>query len=201
MMVVERIISDQGELVKEVEMRGEIKKEYLKLSLDEIKPYPNNPRNNEEAIKDVIESIRQCGNLDPIEVDEDGVILSGHTRLEALKALKYTETDAVRYTGMTEEEKKKYRLLANKTGEKATWDFEKLELELDGMDFDGYDFGFEMPNEEEETEIIEDEAPTLEEIEEFRVKPGDIFDLGGGASTDMWRCYAVRRRTEAYAGQ
>ena len=182
-------------------MRKEIKREYVKLSLDEIRPYENNPRHNEAAIDDVVESIRQCGNLDPIEVDENGVILSGHTRLEALKRLKYTETDAVRYTGMTEDEKKKYRLLANKTGERATWDLEKLELELDGLDFGDYDFGFEMPEEEEEPEIVEDEAPTLEEIEEFRVKPGDIFELGGGASADMWRCYAVKRRGEAYAGR
>lgn len=180
-------------------MRKEIKREYVRLQLDEIRPYPNNPRHNEEAIDDVVESIKQCGNLDPIEVDENGVILSGHTRLEALKRLKYTETDAIRYTGMTEEEKKKYRLLANKTGEKATWDYEKLEFELKELDFEGYDFGFEMPDEDEEPEIVEDEAPTLEEIEEFRVKPGDMFDLGGGTSTDMWRCYAVKRRREAYA--
>ena len=89
-------------------MRKEIKREYVRLQLDEIRPYPNNPRHNEEAIDDVVESIKQCGNLDPIQVDENGVILSGHTRLEALKRLKYTETDAIRYTGMTEEEKKSY---------------------------------------------------------------------------------------------
>ena len=69
--------------------------------------------------------------------------MSGHTRLEALKRLGYEETEVVEYQGLTEEQKTKYRLLANKTGERATWDFNKLAVELEGLDFEGYDFGFE----------------------------------------------------------
>lgn len=111
------------------------------LKLDEIIPYENNPRINDEAVADVIASIEQCENLDPIEIDEENVILSGHTRLKALYELGYEETEVVRYTGLTEEQKRKYRLLANKTAEKASWDFGKLEMELDGLDFKGFDFG------------------------------------------------------------
>ena len=48
---------------------------------------------------------------------------------------------------MTEEQKKKYRLLDNKTGEVASWDIEKLAAELEGLDFDGFDFEFEIPEE------------------------------------------------------
>ena len=110
--------------------------------LEKIVPYENNPRRNDEAVADVAESIRQTENLDPIEVDENGVILSGHTRLKALKQLGYSETDVVIYEGLTEEQKKKYRLLANKTGEKSGWDFAKLEEELRDMDFGDFDFGF-----------------------------------------------------------
>ena len=110
--------------------------------LEKIVPYENNPRRNDEAVADVAESIRQTENLDPIEVDENGVILSGHTRLKALKQLGYSETDVVIYEGLTEEQKKKYRLLANKTGEKSGWDFAKLAEELRDMDFGDFDFGF-----------------------------------------------------------
>lgn len=119
-------------------------KEFLTLKLSQIHPYPNNPRINDDAVADVVASIQQTGNLDPIEIDEDNVILSGHTRFKALKRLKYKETECVRYIGLTDDEKRKYRLLANKTGEKALWDDDLLALELDGLDFDGFDFGFEL---------------------------------------------------------
>lgn len=121
-----------------------IQKEFLTLPIDEVIPYGNNPRINDSAVNDVIASIRQCGNVDPIEVDENNIILSGHTRLKALKALEYPEVQVLRITGLTDEQKRKYRILANKTAEKAEWDFEKLELELDGLDFEGYDFGFDV---------------------------------------------------------
>ena len=121
-----------------------VKKEFVNIKVSDIVPYENNPRINVDAVKDVKESIRQCENLDPIEVDEDNVILSGHTRLAALQELGAQETDVVRYTGLTAQQKRKYRLLANKTGEKARWDFDKLNLELDGLDFDGFDFGFDL---------------------------------------------------------
>lgn len=121
-----------------------IQKEFLTLPIDEVIPYENNPRVNDIAVNDVVASIRQCGNVDPIEVDENNIILSGHTRLKALKALEYPEVQVLRITGLTDEQKRKYRILANKTAEKAEWDFEKLEVELDGLDFEGYDFGFDL---------------------------------------------------------
>lgn len=121
-----------------------IQKEFLTLPIDKVIPYENNPRVNDIAVNDVVASIRQCENIDPIEVDENNIILSGHTRLKALKALEYPEVQVLRITGLTDEQKRKYRILANKTAEKAEWDFEKLEVELDGLDFDGFDFGFDV---------------------------------------------------------
>ena len=120
-----------------------ITKEYITLSIEDIIPYENNPRINNDAVAGVVESIKQCGELDPIEVDENNVILSGHTRLLAYKELGYDSISVLRITGLTEPQKRKYRLLTNKTGEVAAWDFDKLGLELEGLDFDGVDFGFE----------------------------------------------------------
>lgn len=120
-----------------------ITKEYITLNIEDIIPYKNNPRINDDAVAGVVESIKQCGELDPIEVDENNVILSGHTRLKAYEQLEYKQVSVLKITGLTEPQKRKYRLLTNKTGEVAAWDFNKLELELDGLDFDGFDFGFE----------------------------------------------------------
>jgi hypothetical protein len=110
------------------------------LKLADIKPYENNPRKNDDAVNAVAESIRQCSYITPIVVDEDYVILAGHTRFKALNALNVEEVQCLVCDGLTEEQKKKYRYLDNKTGEKATWDLLKLEQELEGIDLQGFDF-------------------------------------------------------------
>ena len=110
------------------------------LKLTDIKPYENNPRKNDDAVNAVAESIKQCSYITPVIVDEDYIILAGHTRYKALKALGYEEISCLICEGLTEEQKKKYRYLDNKTGEKATWDLMKLEVELEGVDLEGFDF-------------------------------------------------------------
>lgn len=122
-----------------------VTKQLIVLPLDELKPYANNPRINDDAVADVVASIEQCEALDPIEIDENNVILSGHTRLKALKQLGYEKIECIRYTGLSEDKKKKYRLLTNKTGEKAEWDLCKLEVETSELDFGSFDFGFDEP--------------------------------------------------------
>ena len=57
------------------------------IALADIVPYENNPRRNDGAVNAVAESIRQCTYISPIIVDEDHVILAGHTRYKALKAM------------------------------------------------------------------------------------------------------------------
>ena len=170
-------------MVKKSEM------EIIKLNINEIIPYPDNPRKNDNAVNAVAESIKQCGYCSPIVIDEGNVILAGHTRLKALKKLKWKEVECVRKTGLTEEQKKKYRILDNKTNELAEWDFDLLEEEIDGLDFDGFDFGFDFNSDEDDAEIIEDDVPDVDEEKEPTVKLGDIWQLGRhrlmcGDSTD-----------------
>ena len=110
------------------------------LKLTDIIPYENNPRKNDDAVNAVAESIRQCTYITPIVVDEEHIILAGHTRYKALQAIGVTEVPCLICGGLSEEDKKKYRYLDNKTGEKATWDLLKLEKELEGLDLEGFDF-------------------------------------------------------------
>ena len=112
------------------------------MDMADIHPYPNNPRWNDDAVGAVVESIEQCGYVAPIIVDEDGVILAGHTRYKALQKLGRESATVLVRSGMTDEQKRKYRLLDNKTHELSGWDFSLLETELAGLDFDGFDFGF-----------------------------------------------------------
>lgn len=122
--------------------------ELVVISLQEIHPYESNPRINDGAVSTVAESIRQCGYIAPIIVDEDGVILAGHTRYKALQKLGYAECQVAVVAGLTEEQKRKYRILDNKTGEIAAWDFDLLLKEIGDIDFEGFDFGFAFPDNE-----------------------------------------------------
>ena len=154
--------------------------EIIKLNINEVIPYPDNPRKNDNAVDAVAESIKQCGYCSPIVIDEDNVILAGHTRLKALKKLKWKEVECVRKTGLTEEQKKKYRVLDNKTNELAEWDFDLLEVEIDGLDFDGFDFGFDDINGDEPKygEALDEERETLRD--KHIIPPFSILDTRQG---------------------
>ena len=59
----------------------------IEKKLSEIKPYENNPRNNEDAVQYVANSLKKFGWKQPIVIDKDGVIVAGHTRYAAAKQL------------------------------------------------------------------------------------------------------------------
>ena len=159
------------------------------MRIEDIRPYPNNPRRNDGAVDAVAESIRQCGYVAPIIVDEDGVILAGHTRYKALKKLGYETADVLVKSGMTEEQKKKYRLLDNKTSELADWDYDLLAEELDGLDFGDLDLDLDWGIELEGPKEVQEDDYDIVPPEEPKAKMGDIYQLGRhrlmcGDSTD-----------------
>ena len=118
--------------------------------LDEIRPYENNPRRNDEAVQYVAESIRQFGWKQPIVIDRDGVIIAGHTRYKAAHRLGLTKVPCLIAEDLTPEQVKAYRLADNKVGEIAEWDIDALEKELATIEFDMSEFGFEIEESTEE---------------------------------------------------
>ena len=118
--------------------------EVKSMSIDDIKPYENNPRDNDDAVDSVANSIKEFGWQQPIVVDKDNVIIVGHTRYKAAKKLGMDKVPVVVASSLTPEQVKAYRLADNKVGELADWDMEKLNTELDGIeDIDMSEFGFE----------------------------------------------------------
>lgn len=99
------------------------------LDLHQIKPYWNNPRDNEIAVDAVAESIKQFGYQNPIVVDSDHVIIAGDTRYRALKSLGFGSVDVI-VSSMTQDQAHGYRVIDNKTSEKARWNQDKLVGEL-----------------------------------------------------------------------
>lgn len=113
-------------------------------SIDDIKPYENNPRDNDDAVDSVANSIKEFGWQQPIVVDKDNVIIVGHTRYKAAKKLGMDKVPVVVASKLTPEQVKAYRLADNKVGELADWNLPKLNIELDDInDIDMSDFGFD----------------------------------------------------------
>lgn len=150
--------------------------------IGEVIPYFNNPRNNEDAVEKVAESIKQFGFQNPIIVDNENVIIAGHTRLKAAELLGLDVVPVIVAESLTEEGAKAYRLADNKTGEFAEWDFEKLSEEIAELnDFDLSAFGFnldELGFEKSAENDNFDVSEALEDIEEPTTKKGDLYRLG-----------------------
>lgn len=148
------------------------------VSIDQIKPYENNPRNNDDAVDAVANSIREFGWQQPIVVDSGGVIIAGHTRYKAAKRLRLKEVPIVVADKLTKEQVNAYRLADNKVSELADWDDKLLDQELnDILDIDMSEFGFDLDDELAEEDVIDDDYEEEVPVEP-KSKPGQIYQLG-----------------------
>ena len=102
----------------------------IEKSVKDLKAYENNPRNNDNAVEAVANSIREFGFKVPVIIDGDGVIVAGHTRVRAAEMLGLKTIPCVIADDLTPEQIKAFRIADNKTAELAAWDMEKLEQEL-----------------------------------------------------------------------
>lgn len=152
--------------------------EVKSVSIQDVKPYANNPRNNNDGVDAVAESIKEFGWQQPIVVDKDNVIIVGHTRYKAAKKLGMDKVPVVVADNLSPEQVKAYRLADNKTGELTDWDMGLLDDELaDIADIDMSDFGFDLDLGDDEAEVQEDDFD--EEVpEEPQSKLGQIYQLG-----------------------
>lgn len=97
--------------------------------IGKVKPYEDNPRLiPDEAVDAVRASIEEYGYVQPILVDKDYVIIAGHTRHAALKALGYKKVE-VYVSDMPEGQARKYRLIDNRIHELSDWAHDKLVIE------------------------------------------------------------------------
>lgn len=152
-------------------------------SIEEIIPYENNPRDNNDAVPAVANSLKEFGFKQPIVIDAQGVIVAGHTRVKAAKRIGMKEVPCVIADDLTPEQVKAYRLADNKVAELATWEADMLRIELEELAMTDIDMSaFAFTDEDLELQPVEDDdfdaeaaAPAARETS---VKRGDIYALG-----------------------
>ena len=161
--------------------------------LEELKPYENNPRINDQAVSAVMNSIENFGFKNPIIIDSNNVIVCGHTRYKAAQKLNLKEVPTIIADDLSPEQINAFRLADNKVAELAEWDEEKLWQELNQIEnIDMSSMGFDPEF------YFEEETPTFEDLDEeveidttqpTTCKAGDVWILGNhrlmcGSSTD-----------------
>lgn len=149
-------------------------------AIERVTPYARNPRKNEEAVAVVAASLQEFGWQQPLVVDADGVLLVGHTRLKAAQRLGWAEVPVQVARDLTPQQAKAYRIMDNRSGERAEWDMDLLALELEDLRLDDFDLdltGFEAGALEELLDAAagegEDEPPA------DRKPPGSLSDRFG----------------------
>jgi len=98
--------------------------------IERVKPYEGNPRRNDKAVDAVAASIREFGFRQPIVVDEQGIVIVGHTRLKAAQKLELKEVPVHVAKGLSSEQVRAYRLADNATRDLSEWDYDLLPAEL-----------------------------------------------------------------------
>lgn len=154
----------------------QLKIEYL--PIDELKAYEKNTRKHEMYdVSQIAKSIEKYGFNDAVGIwGDDNTIVEGHGRVMAAKKLGMTEVPCVRLDHLTDEERKEYGIIHNKSAELSDWDFELLAEELKDLDLSDFDIDWGLSTPEEEEEIVEDEPP--EAPAEPITQKGDIYLLG-----------------------
>ncbi|HEY4313616.1 MAG TPA: DNA modification methylase [Pirellulales bacterium] len=154
--------------------------------LTDIKPYPSNPRLNDDAVDAVAASIRAFGFRQPIVVDSEGVIICGHTRWKASQRLSLDEVPVHVATDLSAEQIKAYRIADNQSASLAEWDPELLPIELAELQALNFDLGLLGFEQDELAKLLNpdlveglcdpDDIPAPPD--EATTHPGDLWILG-----------------------
>lgn len=144
----------------------------IEKSIDELIPYENNPRLNENAIDYVAKSIEDFGFKVPLVIDINNVIVAGHTRYLASRKLGIDKIPCLVADDLNTEQIKAFRLVDNKVAEYSEWDMDKLHEELNDikMDMSKFElFSFDEIDINEEDFLLDEDRKEKEK--EIKVCP------------------------------
>lgn len=161
------------------------------IDINALTPYENNARTHSpDQLEMIGNSIKEFGFINPVIIDENNMILVGHGRVMAAKQIGIKEVPFRRVTNLTEDQKKAYIIADNKLSDLGGWDDELLLAELESIELDMSQFGFDLEIDDiEDPDIVEDDPPDVDADAEPKSKRGDVYKLGDhvlmcGDSTD-----------------
>ncbi len=162
-----------------------LKIEYIPIS--ELKPYENNAKiHTEQQIEQIMESIEAFGMNDPIAISKENIIIEGHGRLLACKELGIEEVPIIRLDDLTDDERKAYTLIHNKLTMNTDFDIDILNEELEHIEIDMSQFGFDIGTfEDEEMDFEDDDGYYGDERE--RTNRAYNLDLIENLTNDFWQ--------------
>lgn len=140
------------------------------------RPERNVRRHTEKQIKEFRRSVEMFGQIRPIVIDEDGVILAGNGLYETLLSMGKTEADCYVAQGLSDAEKKKLMLADNKIYGLGVDDLDALDAIIaelkDDLDIPGFDEELLSNMMAEASEVTEklQEYGTLDESEIQEIK-------------------------------
>jgi DNA modification methylase len=157
----------------------------VKIESRKINNLTHDPRNarthDDKNLKAIAASLDTFGQRKPIVVTVDGVILAGNGTVSAARTLGWETVDVVvAPADWDDATAKAFALADNRSAELAEWDTTVLASQLVELDSDGWDItalGFDVPNTVEGRDVVEDEAPVLDETP-ARAALGDVWRLG-----------------------
>lgn len=162
-------------------------------------PYARNPKQHgEEQLSKMVASLREFGWTFPILIDEHGEVIAGHGRLLAAQRVfkhgwtipGWEDTGTVPVLskqGLSENQKRAYRILDNQIAEESDWDRELLSLELDELANSEFNLALTGFNSDEirqvvnalnETRYLTDEDTTSEPPVQPITRLGDVWIMG-----------------------
>lgn len=154
--------------------------------IEAVKPYAANPRlHSAEEAQRLADFIRRVGWRKPIEVDEEGVVLCGHRRLEAARLLGMKQVPVVQHRGLSDADRRAYRVADNQLTLEGEWSTDLLYAEMLALEQGGWGIGELGFSDEELAALVRDVAP--ETVDEQPVPPvpaepitrrGDVWVLG-----------------------
>ena len=123
--------------------------EYQSIRVDDLVPYPENPRvHSEKQVWEIVNIIKQVGYITDIVVDEGDMILSGHGRALAAQKMGLEIVPCKRIIGLSSAEKRAYVVADNKIALNSTWDEELLKVNVEEIlrseEIDIGSFGFSI---------------------------------------------------------
>ena len=159
----------------------ELKIEYI--SVNDLKPYEKNNKKHEDFdVGEIAKSISKYEMIDPVGIwGKDNTIVEGHGRVLACKQLGIDKVPCIRLDHLTDEQRREYAIVHNKSQELALYDFDNLADELADLDLSDFDFDFGIDTDtDDDAEIVEDEAPDTYEQKkkefEERMASGELSD-------------------------